>query len=612
MGYKIFKNVIIVVAGMLFLTACAGKDAVGEDTTQSDAVDLSGEMQSESVTENITDSVVIETVEGYDGETEEAYLVTIDEKAADYDGDGILDEVYRMGHMGQTDWDYYVNLSSCGKLYLGSASVGIGTGSELITCDLNGDGVDELVFLTGHVGADNPGSSTAYVYAYKDGGYAEFPLEQKENGRDFVIERDLTRARISCEAVDFSHTIWGTLKDMDMGYGFMQGTTVEHKSPRFIKLTEYEGRTAICYSYVFGSDLSGTYSVSEYVTYTGGTAQAVMVPDERYGSFEEINTYMNELAAEQSNYDIQYEYELGDDKMLYDVHRYIAEAGVDFLYVLYWYDDRGYYDNSLYIYVDNVPYSEEECIAIVELADDIEERFNIGEVEVGNFYVNTIEKYARAKNNSDSGTYYLYDEETDTYDVFMECEDVILYNQYNGTYSYVLDTDKGTFFAINAALYATPENGGSGVKRWYRDLTGDGVDELIIQVTDSDGNDCIFVGDIYNMKSISPFYNIYQQKDDESEDICYVMVFFYEYGKEIYEAVNEFYRASGISKSISIPGAERECVRFEKKASYHCDITDDDRLKLIYITDECRCEIYFSFNDEGCVVDSVEVYAESE
>lgn len=43
------------------------------------------------------------------------------------------------------------------------------------------------------------------------------------------------------------------------------------------------------------------------------------------------------------------------------------------------------------------------------------------------------------------------------------------------------------------------------------------------------------------------------------------MVFFYEYGKEIYEAVNEFYRASGISKSISIPGAERECVRFEKK-----------------------------------------------
>ena len=431
MGDKIFKNVIIAVAGMLFLTACAGKDAVGEDTIQSDAVDLSGEMQSESVTENITDSVVIETVEGYDGETEEAYLVTIDEKAADYDGDGILDEVYRMGHMGQTDWDYYVNLSSCGKLYLGSASVGIGTGSELITCDLNGDGVDELVFLTGHVGADNPGSSTAYVYAYKDGGYAEFPLEQKENGRDFVIERDLTRARISCEAVDFSHTIWGTLKDMDMGYGFMQGTTVEHKSPRFIKLTEYEGRTAICYSYVFGSDLSGTYSVSEYVTYTGGTAQAVMVPDERYGSFEEINTYMNELAAEQSNYDIQYEYELGDDKMLYDVHRYIAEAGVDFLYVLYWYDDRGYYDNSLYIYVDNVPYSEEECIAIVELADDIEERFNIGEVEVGNFYVNTIEKYARAKNNSDSGTYYLYDEETDTYDVFMECEDVILYNQYN-------------------------------------------------------------------------------------------------------------------------------------------------------------------------------------
>ena len=106
MGYKIFKNVIIVVAGMLFLTACAGKDAVGEGTIQSDAVDLSGEMQSESVTENITDSVVIETVEGYDGETEEAYLVTIDEKAADYDGDGILDEVYRMGHMGQTDWDY--------------------------------------------------------------------------------------------------------------------------------------------------------------------------------------------------------------------------------------------------------------------------------------------------------------------------------------------------------------------------------------------------------------------------------------------------------------------------------------------------------------------------
>ena len=138
------------------------------------------------------------------------------------------------------------------------------------------------------------------------------------------------------------------------------------------------------------------------------------------------------------------------------------------------------------------------------------------------------------------------------------------------------------------------------------------MDELIIQVTDSDGNDCIFVGDINNMKSISPFYNIYQQKDDESEDICYVMVFFYEYGKEIYEAVNEFYRASGISKSIGIPGAEWECIRFEKKASYHCDITEDGRLKLMYMTDECRCEIYFSFNDEGCVLDSVGVYAESE
>lgn len=618
----VLRNIAVAGVSALLLTACAGRDDAGVGTVLTDTVS-DGVMQTESPAESMEDDTkesttervaestqesteVAETVEGGDGMGNEYELLT--DMCGDYDGDGITDEVYRIREYGMNESDYYVDLSSCGELYLGSNRTTPSAWTELTSCDFNDDGADELVFYTGFIGADNDGISTIYAYGFDGTGYVELTLEQKENGRDFLIERNLTRARMSCEAVDFSYTIWDTLTMMDMGYYFMQGTTVVNKSPRFMRLMEYDGRVALRYSYVFGDDRFGYFPVYEYVTYADGKSQSVMIPSEMHGDLEKINADLRELDKEHPDDDIQYEYELGDDELLYDVHQYIAESGVDFAYTLY---KSMPWENNKFIIINPEisPYGEDECNDIMRLADEIKDKFEMNSVSIFNSYIEDVGRFSEAKANRYGAVYALYNEETDAYDVFMEYDGFVLHNEGNGNSSYVINTNTGNRWPLNAALYATPDNEGGSVEAWLFDLNGDGEDEFIVKVTADDGNDLIFVENVKEHRDISPFYNIAQPKDKEAENISYIAAFDYVYGKEIYETVNAFYKEAGIGTRLSIPREENQVIRFLKDSSYHCELTDDNRLRLMCETDELSVEAYFSFGGGDCTLDSVEVGA---
>lgn len=185
----------------------------------------------------------------------------------------------------------------------------------------------------------------------------------------------------------------------------------------------------------------------------------------------------------------------------------------------------------------------------------------------------------------------------------------MLHNEGNGNSSYVINTNTGNRWPLNAALYATPDNEGGSVEAWLFDLNGDGEDEFIVKVTADDGNDLIFVENVKEHRDILPFYNIAQPKDKEAENISYIAAFDYVYGKEIYETVNAFYKEAGIGTRLSIPREENQIIRFLKDSSYHCELTDDNRLRLMCETDELSVEAYFSFGDGDCTLDSVEVGA---
>ena len=173
----VLRNIAVAGVSALLLTACAGRDDAGVGTVLTDTVS-DGVMQTESPAESMEDDTkesttervaestqesteVAETVEGGDGMGNEYELLT--DMCGDYDGDGITDEVYRIREYGMNESDYYVDLSSCGELYLGSNRTTPSAWAELTSCDFNDDGADELVFYTGFIGADNDGISTIYA-----------------------------------------------------------------------------------------------------------------------------------------------------------------------------------------------------------------------------------------------------------------------------------------------------------------------------------------------------------------------------------------------------------------------------------------------------------------
>ena len=297
------------------------------------------------------------------------------EKNADYDGDGKDDKAYRI----QEDYwyDYYLELSSAAELYLGRNYIYDKSGYDIVNADLDGDGSDEILFSVSHIAADNQGYTKIYAYKLNDGEYAEFELPRRNEGHGFVITRDLTWAQITCADTDFSYVMWSTLEDMQKVYQYYQGTWKSESTASFMYLTEYAGKPAICYNYIFSDIRYEALTIEEIVTYINGGEQTV----EMYVKEDnDVTKMMRETYGDTGDEHVQYEYDMGADVLDRDIYNYIDGIGIDCPYILSIQaveKDGEYMAQSMGISVGGLITDEEKCYDIMKLAQAAGEKFGI-------------------------------------------------------------------------------------------------------------------------------------------------------------------------------------------------------------------------------------------
>ena len=82
--------------------------------------------------------------------------------------------------------------------------------------------------------------------------------------------------------------------------------------------------------------------------------------------------------------------------------------------------------------------------------------------------------------------------------------------------------------------------------------------------------------------------------------------FYYDYGLEISNAINDAFISEGLEPEVTIP-AEGEGVGMWTESSYDSGIKSDGSIKFWYNSRNWSCEIVFAFTQEGCIIDSIEV-----
>lgn len=620
---KMRAAVVFGVAAMV-LGGCAKSDVgnVEQESSSQQEVQSSSISESSQATEKDTQEVVKESTDGTTETVTESESTQAEEKVylseydADYDYDGVADRVYYK----QIDYEcyYYIDMSSAGELYLGSNAGHSVNNIKLVMCDIDGDGTDELTFSAFTEGADYVGKQTLYVYDYQDGHYQEYKFARQDDGREFTILRDMTRAQITCDEAGFDYTFWDTILDMDEGFYFAQGTQKQSLTPYWADIEEVDGSFAVRYVYSVGTRNS-CIDVEELVTYTDGTEKTLaMTADD-----SDITKQMRSVCESLGTTDVQYEYDMDEEnKLLYDAHTLIKESGIDFSYHLKVYAPY----NADGLSMDVVSCRTEDAAAVYELVQDVKEKCGLRKFVVDRF-TEVYGKLARAK-RGDFGTdkevpewilgvkeqfddeehgktlYYTYNEDYDTFSVIYDCGDVVAYCVDEGGYMQTLVFDGKPEFGYGGWVVGR----GDVLQMVTRDVNGDGIDELVVTVTDVEENTLIVVFSLSGNQVISPCTSKVEsyvgKYDGESKKI---VLFDYNIGKQIHEVVNKAYKDAKISKTMHIPSENAGSVKMADNAKYKFELMADNRLKLIYTLDDLECEVYFVVEEDKSVVDDIQV-----
>lgn len=632
--------------GRLRLMLCAGicsavlaGCSAHEDTEVTESV-------TESVTavEEVTETSEIETVKPADepvnepaaGQEKESESTSEPQKEymndlfSDYDGDGETDKVYRM--KGAHTSDFYIELTSAGELYLDAYCDNYSDAYKISNADLDGDGSDEIIFSVTHLTADGVTKSRLYVYTMKDGEYVEFPLPIMDEGHEFAISRDLTRAQITCDDTGFSYTMWSTLKEMQSLYFFYQGTEKRAHTPISTRLCEYDGEPAICCHYTFGNVREAVVEIEEIVTYKGGVEKTVAM----YSEYDNDATkLMMEKYDTEDWADLQYEYDMGSDIVYYDMYNYIESLGMDYpYYISAYFDEKDgeYTANHMTIMIGDNVVDEEECEKIMELTKNVAEKFGIVHYSVSPYSIMYTAKLAQARRECASGAedenvpewilytkrmfddkaqdkelVYTYDETEERYMVFYVVGDYVVIREDYNSAKFMYD---GKVVGEDWCIYKTTEGGKENIEIRRQDLTGDGADELIVETTDDMENTWIYIGNTKNINSdFEPYYiNSVALTGDTRSNKAFL---YSEYANVIYRKVIDECEAAGVKSGLTMPREGVPSVRLASDARYYSEITEDGRLKFTCISENWSYDAYFNITD-GCELADVYVTVNAE
>ena len=123
--------------------------------------------------------------------------ICLPEFAADYDGDGVADSVYRW--RCEYGYDYYIDMSTAGNLMVGTALENYGMMVNIVPADLTGDGRKEILFIDSY---NSMCHDISHVSAYIHDGekYIPFDLPTQKSEHEFTVDRNRTRVQLTCEA----------------------------------------------------------------------------------------------------------------------------------------------------------------------------------------------------------------------------------------------------------------------------------------------------------------------------------------------------------------------------------------------------------------------------
>lgn len=618
--FNVVRKAVVFGIIVMVLGGCARSAKQENDSNEVQSSTIS---EAESIEKNVKETVK----ENDDGTAEQALEKTQDEEKvylleydADYDYDGIVDKVYYK----QLDYEcyYYIEMSSAGKLYIGCNAGHSVKNIELRMCDIDGDGTDELTFEAWREGADYIGKRTLHVYKYKADRYDAYKLARQDEGHEFTISRDITKAQITCDETGFDYIFWDTILAMDDGYYFVQGTQTQESIPYWAEICEIDGKFVVRYVYSVGSRYS--IDVEELVAYADGKEKTLSMTV----NDSDITRQMRSVCEKLGMTDVQYDYEMNDeDKLLYDVHTLIKESGIDFSYHLSEYATYKGRELSMEVTACNV----EDAAAVYELVQSIKEKCSLRKFSVDRF-TEVYGKLARAK-MGDIGTdkevpewiidvkekfddeangkilYYTYNEDYNTFNMIYECGGAVTYFINEGGYVWTLVFDDKPGFGYGGWIVGK----GDKVQIDKCDVNNDGSDELVSTITDVDENTLVVVYSLQDRKVISPCTSEAEsyvgKYDGEKERIVF---FDYDIGKQIHEAVNEVYRNEGISKTTHIPSEDAGIVtagRIEMAggAKYKFELMPDAKLNLVYTLADLECDVFFLITDEGSVVDDIKI-----
>lgn len=206
-----------------------------------------------------------------------------------------------------------------------------------------------------------------------------------------------------------------------------------------------------------------------------------------------------------------------------------------------------------------------------------------------------------------------YNEEYDSFDCFYVYEDVVIRCVYSGKEQIVTVAFDGRAVDVPWTIYhLSPYAFGLQIRK--SDVTKDGNKDLLVSVTDEEGNVICYIYDLYNQRDISPYYACREYNETSGYSFTKEYLY-YEYGQSIAEAVNEEMSRHGTEEYRIMADEDKGvCLKENEFYQYMTYMTGEGQLNLIYtyVKGEIfwECKVLFDISEAGCRIGDISVITE--